>query len=308
MGSENVLSIQGVTASWGDDVVLKDISLSIKSGEVVCLTGPNGSGKSTLLTLLAGIKSSDLKVAFSSDEKNDDVCNGKNNFNKSNCGVFFNDKDISKLNRKEIAKHISYLVQNETSSWNYKVKDVVLTGRFCHTNASGNYSADDYKIADDVMKKLGIEPLSERNVFSLSGGEFQKVRIARSLAQEADFLLLDEPVANLDFGYEAELLNTIRTFAHKGRIFSDMVKTLQQSQCMGGTGVLVSIHDLNTAARFADRIVLLSKISSKGEQVVVSGRVEDVLVPEVLEKVYGSKFGTFIHPEYGCVQVFVRNN
>lgn len=289
MGSENVLSIQGVTASWGDDVVLKDISLSIKSGEVVCLTGPNGSGKSTLLTLLAGIKSSDLKVAFSSDEKNDDVCNGKNNSDKSNCGVFFNDKDISKLNRKEIAKHISYLVQNETSSWNYKVKDVVLTGRYCHTNAAGNYSAEDYKIADDVMEKLGIDFLSERNVFSLSGGEFQKVRIARSLAQEADFLLLDEPVANLDFGYEAELLNTICNLSRNE-----------------GTGVLVSIHDLNTAVRFADRIVLLSKISSKGEQEVVSGKVEDVLVPEVLEKVYGSKFGTFIHPEYGCVQVFLK--
>lgn len=276
MDSENVLSIQGVTASWGDDVVLKDISLSIKSGEVVCLTGPNGSGKSTLLTLLAGIKSSDLKVAFSSNDK-------------TNCGVFFNDKDISKLNRKEIAKHISYLVQNETSSWNYKVKDVVLTGRFCHTNASGNYSADDYKIADDVMKKLGIAPLSERNVFSLSGGEFQKVRIARSLAQEADFLLLDEPVANLDFEYESELLSIIKCLSHNEK-----------------TGVLVSIHDINTAARFADKIILLPKISDRKEQHFFEGSPEQVLTPEILHEVYGSNFGTFIHPEYKCVQVFIK--
>lgn len=275
---DNVLEVKNLSASWSGEPVLRNISLTLHSGELVCLTGPNGSGKSTLLTLLAGIKEAGLEIETAEELPS---FNGK---------LLIGGSKQQNLTRKETATHISYLTQNETSSWNYKVRDIVLTGRFSHTGVSGSYRAHDYEVVDSIMEELHISSLADKSIFSLSGGEFQKVRIARSLAQEPDMLLLDEPVANLDFGYQAELLSFIRNLAHEKN-----------------KGVLVSIHDLNTAARFADTLLLLPKINESNEmQKMVIGKPENILVPEVLKSIYGASFGTFIHPEYNCIQVYTK--
>jgi len=260
----HILSAAHLYVSYAETPVLHDVSLAVHSGEVVCLTGPNGSGKSTLLSLLAGIVPQDLKI-ISAEQL-----------------PAFDGKAVSACSRKQSAQHIAYLLQDEQSAWNYTVRSIVLTGRYAHT-VNGIYTAMDRAASEDAMAAAGISGLADRFIFSLSGGESQKVRIARALAQQTDMILFDEPVANLDFGYQTELLAFIVQLAHSA-----------------GKGVLVSIHDLNTAARFADRMILLPKNSP-----CIEGTPRDVLVPDILQNVYGTPFGVFEHPVYHCPQVYI---
>lgn len=259
--SKNSLQVKNLNAWWGNSFILNDISLQINSEELVCLTGPNGTGKSTLLSILSGLVLPNLKVQGE---------------------ILLEDKNIFKQKRKLVAQKIAYLTQNETSSWDYTGRDIILTGRFPYTNAGGFYSEKDYVTADKIIDELNIKSLSEKNIFSMSGGEFQKIKIARCLTQEPDFLILDEPVANLDFTFQDELL--------------ELIKHLSRSKNMG---VLVSIHDLNTASRFADRLILLPK-----QKQCITGSPKNILTPQNLKQTYGSSFGTFTHPYYKCIQVY----
>jgi ABC-type cobalamin/Fe3+-siderophores transport system ATPase subunit len=260
------LSVSHLSASYQRTPVLTDVSLRVRSGEVVCLSGPNGSGKSTLLSLMAGIAPEGLAVTSGG----------------GSCALFCG-TPLSSMNRKDTARRIAYMIQDEQTAWNYTARDIILTGRYAHT-AAGNYSHSDYETAERIIAETGIEALAGRRIFSLSGGEMQKVRIARALAQEPDILLLDEPAANLDFSYQSELLSLIRHLAH---------------DC--GLGVLVTIHDLNTASRFADTIALLPK-----NRQILSGTPKEVFTAQHLSDTYGVPFGIFTHPSYGCPQAYAK--
>ena len=227
--------------------VLSDISFSLEPGDFVCLCGPNGAGKSTLLHALAD--SAEIK------------------------------------NVKERAKKISFLTQNENALWDYTVFDTVLSGRFCYTGKLGNYTREDFKIAEEVIKDFGLEALSEKSVHQISGGEFQKVRLARSFAQGSGFLLLDEPLSSLDFVSSESLMNLLKE------------KCFEQNKA-----VLVSIHDINMAARFADKVLLLGKCQNE-KQLCFQGSVQDVLTSENLSAVYNTKVKTFFHPELKIPQI-----
>lgn len=227
--------------------VLSDISFSLEPGDFVCLCGPNGAGKSTLLHALAD--SAEIK------------------------------------NVKERAKKISFLTQNENALWDYTVFDTVLSGRFCYTGKLGNYTREDFKIAEEVIKDFGLEALSEKSVHQISGGEFQKVRLARSFAQGSDFLLLDEPLSSLDFVASESLMKLLKE------------KCSEQEKA-----VLVSIHDINMAARFADKVLLLGKCQNE-KQLCFQGSVQDVLTSENLSAVYNTKVKTFFHPELKIPQI-----
>ena len=142
----------------------------------------------------------------------------------------------------------------------------------------------DNKKVDEILKELELSEFAQRNVHSLSGGEFQKVRLARALVQEPDFLILDEPANNLDFVYEPKLL--------------DLLKLL----CAGKKiGVLLTIHDVNLAARYADKIVLLPPGQSE-----ISGLVSKVFTAENLVKTFGVELQTYQHPIYNCIQVYEK--
>ena len=272
---DRVLQIQHLNAWWNKKLIFKDINFDVKSGEFVCLSGPNGSGKSTLLSIIAGIKDNTL---FCNSSLDIDIKS------KSGPDICLDKKNIYKMSKKEYALSVAYLSQNEQSFWNYYAKDIILSGRYPHTSYTGIYKDTDYKIMDTVIKELNIEYLKNKRVFELSGGEYQKVRIARCLCQEPSFLLFDEPVANLDFSYQEELFNFLKELCHTKKI-----------------GVLVSVHDLNTAVRFADKVVLLPK-----QKNCITGTVEQVMVPEILKQTYNQEFGTFIHPFYKCVQFYVK--
>ena len=265
------LFIENLNAFYGDTKIFSDCTFSLQPGELVCLVGPNGSGKSTLLSVLAGINLDGLKTFSKSSE----TIPGP--LLKMKTGNFV---PLSSLSRKQTAAVISYLQQDEFSTWNFSVMDYVLQGRFCHAE-NANYSVEDENIAKEAMEQTGISILAERSIHSLSGGEFQKVRIARCLCQESMFFLFDEPAANLDFVYEPKLLEQLKKIAHEKN-----------------KGILVSIHDLNLAARFADRLLLLKK----GEP-LIQGKPAEVFTEKTIAGVYEWECSVYLHPVFNCLQV-----
>ena len=267
---DNILQADNINAFWDKNPVLQNVSISVKSGEFVCLTGPNGCGKSTLLSILSGIYEDITNTALKITESSK---------------ITYNERSITKIKRKDLAQQISYLTQSETSAWNYDAKDIILTGRFPYLRSAGFYTDTDYKIVNQIIQQLHIEDIAKKQVYSLSGGEYQKIRIARCLAQEPDILLLDEPVANLDFSYQAELMALLKDLAHKHN-----------------KGVLIVIHDINTAIQYADRVVLLPK-----GQNCISGTPQEVINRDNLELTYpNTNFGIFSHPVFNCPQVYIK--
>ncbi len=271
----NNVCVRRLDAFYGKTQILSDISLSAEAGRCTFLTGPNGSGKSTLLAVLAGIDVPGL------------ICGA----GKKSPPVTLDGEPLASFSRKALSRRIAFMPQHESIVWNYTVRDVILAGRYAHTGFFGSYAEADYAAARRAAAELELEPLLDRSVTTLSGGEFQRVRIARALAQEPGVLLLDEPAANLDFTFRFCLLDTIRRLARRKNLT-----------------VVVSIHDLDLAAAFADVLALLSPIGrarENGAAQLCTGTPESVLTPDLLYRAYGKKFGVYTHPAYGCPTAFV---
>lgn len=194
-------------------------------------------------------------------------------------------QQIEKLTNNKKIKNTAFLQQNEFCAWDTTVFNLILSGRFIWSK--GHFTENDYKVVKESASILNISDLLERSVYSLSGGEFQKARIARTLTQETDFLLLDEPCANLDFTVEKELLTLFQELAHKSE-----------------KGILISIHDINAAARFADRIELLPPVKNNPEGGLISGNAENIFTDENIRKTYGEGLKIFRHPENNYPQIY----
>lgn len=250
------LSVKKLSVEYDDKIVLENVDFSLSKGDFVCITGPNGAGKSTLLKVLSGISFSSTikaeKLPFSKNEK-----------------------------RIDIAKKVSYLPQSENYAWDEIVFDMILKGRFSNLSKfSPFYTNEDKKAVEKVASFLEISDLLPRNVYSLSGGEFQKCRIARTLCQKADFYLFDEPTANIDIVYENELLEKLKEFAKNESV-----------------GVLLSIHNINIALKFAQKIGLV------GNKNIIFGSPETVITQKNLDSVYGQGLSLYTHPLWNCLQV-----
>lgn len=270
------LKIEKLSASYADKTVLCDVSLSLQQGDFVCLCGPNGAGKSTLLSVMAGVPEAGLKVSGQVEWFRYDAAHGSSNL----C-------NLTKLPRREAARLVAYLQQNEYSEWDFLVRDYVLQGRYAYTKRSifgagpANYAAADYEVVDGVLGELGLSDFSQRNIHELSGGEFQKIRLARALAQTPDFLLLDEPAANLDYVFEPHLMQLLCDTAHAKNI-----------------GILAAVHDINLAARFADKILLLPPATSAAntatsdmpKKSVLFGTPSDIMNTDNLKYTFGVDF------------------
>ena len=259
------LKIENLSASYGDKIVLSDVSFSLQQGEFICLCGPNGAGKSTLLSVMAGVPDAALKVSGGGDQM----------------------AAFSKLPRREAARLIAYLQQNEYSEWDFIVRDYVLQGRYAYTKRTlfgagpANYTRADYEVVDGVLGELSLSDFSQRHIHSLSGGEFQKIRLARALTQTPDFLLLDEPAANLDYVFEPHLMQLLCDTAHAKNI-----------------GILAAVHDINLAARYADKILLLppaanaanAASSDMPKKSVLFGTPSDIMNTDNLKYTFGVDF------------------
>lgn len=239
--------------------ILDGVDFTIAQGEMIALLGPNGAGKSTLLRCIS---------------KNLEPTEGT---------VFLNGTDISGLSAIEIARQIAVVPQDTGVDFDFTVEEVVRMGRYPYLQRFRKERSNDEQIIYTAMEKTGILPLKHRSAVSLSGGERQRMVFARALCQEPKILLLDEPTANLDIGYQWELLKT--------------AAELNREQ---GLTVIAAIHDLNLATLFFRRFILLSE-----GKVLAFGTAEEVLTEKNIFASYGVATAVFRHPLHGRLQVSV---
>ncbi|EHR79103.1 iron ABC transporter ATP-binding protein [Thermococcus litoralis DSM 5473] len=247
-----VIKVENLKFGYNGLEVLDDISLEIESGEFVAILGPNGAGKSTLLKCIAGL----LK------------CEGIEIFGKP----------LDYYSRGELARIIGYVPQSVNPGF-MRVFDIVLLGR--RPYMSFNPSEKDIRIVNEILKKLGIQHLALKPANRLSGGELQKVSIARALAQEPEILLMDEPTNNLDPKSQLEVMKIAKEFAKAGKVS------------------IAVMHDVNLALRFADRFIFM-----KNGRIIADGGRE-ILKSEIFEKVYGIRG---LVSELSGVPVFVASS
>lgn len=235
----NTLEAKHVTYRVGSRDILQDVSFAAAAG-FTALIGPNGAGKTTLLRTLSGY----LRPASGS--------------------VLLNGISLENIPVRERARHIAVVAQQSAAEYEFTVLDVVLMGR---TAWKGLFEADDAhdrKIALDALREAGAEGLADRLITELSGGERQRVMIARAFCQQADILLLDEPVSALDLRYQVGILRAVQ---------SHIEERAMSCVCV--------LHDLNLASHFADRIVLMSE-----GRITIEGDPEEVLRQDLLERIY----------------------
>ena len=172
--------------------ILKNLSLYVETGEIVCILGPNGTGKTTMLRLILG-------------------------FNKPQEGeVFLDGKPMNKLTPKQRAKHLAYVPQYSYISFPYAAKEVVLMGRTSYVSYGKSFSKEDYKKAEDAMEMLGILDINDSLYNELSGGQKQMILLARAIVQDSQIIIMDEPTANLDYSNQLKMLATIKSLSKKG--------------------------------------------------------------------------------------------
>ncbi|HEX5964952.1 MAG TPA: ABC transporter ATP-binding protein [Pyrinomonadaceae bacterium] len=260
-----MLEARDLTISYNDRVAVSNITLTLAAGEITALVGPNGAGKSTLLRSLNG------QVARRSGS------------------ILLDGQPIEKYNRRTIGRRVAVVAQEAELRFPVTVLEFVLGGRFAWGPSSGwGWETEgDLRVAGEVLAETELTELSGRLMNELSGGERQRAVLARALATEASFLLLDEPTANLDLSHQATLLSLVRNRCDKRQASS-----------------LVVTHDLNLAAQFADRILLM-----RDGKVVRLGKPEEVLTPQLLNEVFQVEVLVDAHPISGAPRVTpIRRN
>ena len=244
-----MLKIQSLSVSYGSRRILHDISLEVQSGEVLALIGPLGAGKSTLIRALSGVIPYSGRVRTNGD-------------------------DVASLSTLQRARYIATVPQAVALPPAYTVWETVLFGRTPHLGFLGQPSQTDEEIARQSLARVSALPFADRRVGELSGGEQQRILLARALCQSTPILLLDEPTAHLDLQYQVGLLELVNRLAHRDKL-----------------AVLVALHDLNLAAHYADRIALMV-----AGEIKAGGKPEDVLRPELIEQAYCLPVQVVRHP------------
>ena len=245
-----MISIKNISAGYGSDLVLKDVSIDIDVGQFVGLIGPNGSGKTTLLRVLSNVLTPRAGQ------------------------VLLEGHDLQKISKRKLARTIACLPQDISLNLSFTVREITLMGRYPHLPKIGRETGTDFEIADRAMALADVSHLSDRLITEISGGEKQRTLIAMCLAQEPEVLLLDEPTSHLDVGHQLSVLDLIQKLNHR----SDMT-------------VIAVFHDLNLAAEYCHRLMVLDK-----GQVESVGTPKDVLTSDMIQKVYGAKVLTEKNP------------
>lgn len=218
---------------------LDGVTVTVPRGAITAVVGPNGSGKSTLVRALLG------RVSVASGT------------------IAINGVDVRHSRRDQIARQVAVVTQREEAAFPIAVRDYVALGRLPHRGTWGRASAEDSAAVDVALRRAEVEPLAERSIHQLSGGEWQRVRFARALAQGGEAFVADEPTTFLDVAHEMIVFELLGGIAREGR------------------AVLLVSHQLNLVARFADHLVLLDE-----GRIAAAGTVNDVMRSEVLERVY----------------------
>jgi len=245
-----MLTLRDVSVGYGGVDVVKNVSFCVKSGENLSIIGPNGCGKTTLLKAVANI------LPFSGD-------------------IEISGKKVRRMKPREISLKVALLSQLSGIYFSYTVFDTVLMGRYLHVKDKflGLPSEEDRQCVMRTLEALDLLDERDRPITMLSGGQLQRVFLARTLVQEPEIILLDEPTNHLDLKYQIELIEFLQKWAREG-----------------GRTVIGVLHDINLAMKLSDNILVM-----KDGQIEVHGKVEEVVTGSLLESVYEIDVAGYMH-------------
>lgn len=254
-----MISIKGLSYSYFERQALEDISLEVQAGEFLGLIGPNGSGKSTLLKCLCGI-----------------LPPGRGE-------VLLEGKPLQDYSRRHVAQRVAMVPQDSTFGLNFTAYEVVLLGRTPYLERMQLERASDHEAVRKAMERTDCWDLKDRRIWEISGGERQRVVIARALAQAPRVLLLDEPTAHLDIAHQVEVY--------------ELLDSLNENE---GLTILAVSHDLNLAGEYCTRLALM-----EGGRIKAVGGKKDILAPGLLNEVYKQEVFVQASPVTGEPHVFL---
>ncbi|VYU50535.1 ATP-binding cassette domain-containing protein [Clostridium tertium] len=243
-----MLELKNVFCGYNNVDVVKDISFDVKRGENICIVGPNGCGKSTLLKAISNL------ISY----KGDIILDGKN---------------IKDLKRRDLATKVALMTQSTNILFPYSIYDTVALGRYAHlTGVFSKLNKEDEEIIYKSLEMVGLLDIKDKLISELSGGQLQRVFLARAFAQSPEVILLDEPTNHLDLRYQIEILNYLKMWAKDNNKI-----------------VVAVLHDLNLVQSFGERALLL-----KDGRLINSGITKEVLNGGDLEEVYGIDIKKFM--------------
>lgn len=255
-----ILRVAGISAGYGEKAVLRNVEFTLRAGECAALLGPNGSGKTTLLRAISGVLAAQAG------------------------NIELLGRPLTTLTPRQRARMVAVVPQRGQLPQGLTARQMVLLGRFAHIGWLGAYSREDYTAADSALDETGATPLAHRRLTELSGGELQRVLLARALVQQSPLLLLDELAAGLDWARMVELFD------------------LLERRRAAGACVLMAVHDCNLAALYATRLMGL-----KDGNLVFDGPVAKVFTEENLGALYNIPISVLPHPQLGLPQALLAN-
>jgi iron complex transport system ATP-binding protein len=250
------VDVDGVSVRLGDETVLRDVDATVDRGAFVGLVGPNGAGKTTLLRTIAGV----LTPASGT--------------------VRIDGDDVHALPSRAASRRVAVVPQDTSLAFDFDVREVVAMGRTPHRSRFGGGDAAGREAVDRALERTAVDHLAGRPVSDVSGGERQRVLLARALAQDAPVLLLDEPTASLDINHQVRTLELVRELVREGKT------------------AVAAIHDLNLAAHYCDELLLLGD-----GRALAAGAPTDVLTEDRLATAFGTRAAVARHPVTGSVYV-----
>lgn len=233
-----MMEMQNVSKKYGDKLVVSKIQLPIKPQQLTAFIGPNGAGKSTLLSMMSRLLEKDTGA------------------------IYLDGSEVKVWKSEELSKKLSILKQSNGISLKITVRELVAFGRFPYSK--GRLKTEDHEQIEAALVNMGLLEMAEDTIDTLSGGQLQRAYIAMILAQDTDYILLDEPLNNLDMSYAVQMMQTLR------RLVDELGKT-----------IVIVLHDINFAASYADEIVAM-----KQGQLFAHGPTEEMIQSDVLNELY----------------------
>lgn len=246
----------GLEAYLGENHILKGLDIDVEKKEFVGIIGPNGSGKSTL-----------LKCIYRA-------------LKPHNGTIFLEDKNIKDFSIKESSKRMAVVSQHNNYNFDFTVGEMVLMGRSPHKKFIEKDNKKDYEIMEESLEKVGMKDYAKRSFSTLSGGEKQRIILARALAQKTEFLILDEPTNHLDIKYQLQFMSTVKSL---------------------GITVVAAIHDLNMAALYCDKIYAM-----KSGEIVRCGTPKEVLTKNIIRTLYEVEAKVIEDEETGILNIVYK--
>lgn len=237
-----MITIRGLSKQYDEQYVVNNADALFPLGEVTSIIGPNGAGKSTLLAMASRLTDSDAGT------------------------VVIGDKPLNQWETQELAKHLAVLRQSNNINMRFTVRELVAFGRFPYSQ--GRLTKADQSVIDDALAQLEITDIQDRFIDQLSGGQRQMAFIAMVVAQDTDYVFLDEPLNNLDIKHSVDMMQSLKRLAHKNN-----------------KAIVIVIHDINFASCYSDNIIAMKK-----GHVVKSGPTQEVIQESVLSDIYELPF------------------